>query len=116
MLILFSSVSSGSVLKASGSVSGSHMQELDRMRGICSGLQEDLELCKRSLEEKSRQEEMAQKELIRLRAEVEKRQLRSDSKELFRLKEAMSLLEQGDLEKSRRLLAENLERSSWSLL
>ena len=56
----------------------SHMQELERMRSICTGLQEDLELCKRSLDEKSRQEELAQKELIRLRAEVDKvRQLRS---------------------------------------
>lgn len=49
-----------------------HLQEVERIRGICAGLQDDLDVCRRSLEEKSRQEEQAQKEISRLRAEVEK--------------------------------------------
>ena len=43
------------------------------------------------------------------RFRVEFAPFRSDSKELLRLKEAMSLLEQGDLEKSRRLQLEQEE-------
>ncbi|CAK9005383.1 unnamed protein product [Durusdinium trenchii] len=93
----------------------SHAQELERMREICNGLQEDLELCRRSLDEKGRQEEMAQKELARLRAEHDRaeaekaRQQRSESKETLRLKEALSLLEQSEQDKSRRLQMEQEE-------
>lgn len=87
-----------------------HLQEVERIRGICAGLQDDLDMCRRSLEEKSRQEDQAQKEISRLRAEVERfRHQRNDSKEVLRLKEALSLLEQSDLEKSHRLEMEQQE-------
>jgi len=82
----------------------SHLQEVERIRGICTTLQEEMDLCRRTLEEKSRAEEQAQKELSRLRVEMEKlRYQRNDSKELLQLKEALSLLEQSDLEKTHRL-------------
>ncbi|CAJ1356872.1 unnamed protein product, partial [Effrenium voratum] len=87
--------------------------ELERIRGACAGLQQDLAGCRRSLEEKARQEEVLQKEVASLRSQLEgagkerHRRLQVEE-ELLRLKSSLAQLEQ-EADDSRRLEMERQE-------